>query len=419
MEFTALHSAVGAAPGPITDELLDAAVAAGTEEADNLDWKSALPPAKGLPQTDFPKDVAAMANASGGLLVYGVRATEKTARERIDVGEFGETYERSLRSAAITAISPPVLDLKIHRLGPEGRRAIVVEVPASVDRPHLIYRGEYFGAPVRNGADTVWMKERDIEAAYRTRLEERRRAVDAITGLATEAVAGRDTDKRAWLIAVARPRLALARARLSREQARDIFTRARSFAPTFTCRPGVHPLENVEHFNPRPGLRRWVAANTARSERAIWRESWASVHDDGSATLATAIGGHRKSVDGQHEGWEINSAGIECAVADFMALVRAAAAATGSGEYEIQVGIEWTGAKPLVILGTDIDGFSYDSVSTPLGRYTPVQVTANAAASPLDYHASVFELAQDCINQGGISNLQVIIPPDSGSGAED
>ena len=72
MIFTALHRALGVAPGPLTDELLDAAVSSGVMETTDLDWKSELPPAKGLPQTDFPKDVAAMANSGGGVIVFGV-----------------------------------------------------------------------------------------------------------------------------------------------------------------------------------------------------------------------------------------------------------------------------------------------------------------------------------------------------------
>lgn len=148
MSFTALHRALGLRPGPLTDDLLGAAVAAGVTETNDPDWKSELPPAKGLPQTDFPKDVAAMANSGGGLVVYGVRESQRAAVERADVGEFDETYERSLRSAAITAITPPVFGLNVYRLGSPGNRAVVVEVPASVDGPHLIYKNDYFGAPV-------------------------------------------------------------------------------------------------------------------------------------------------------------------------------------------------------------------------------------------------------------------------------
>jgi hypothetical protein len=79
MSFTALHRAVGAAPGPLTDDILDVAVAVGAVEANDLDWKSELQPAKGLPQTDFPKDVAAMANSGGGVIVFGVRESQKSA----------------------------------------------------------------------------------------------------------------------------------------------------------------------------------------------------------------------------------------------------------------------------------------------------------------------------------------------------
>lgn len=110
MTFTALHRAVGAEPGPLTDELLDAAVAAEVAETSDLDWKSELPPAKGLSQTDFPKDVAAMANSGGGVIVFGVRESQKAATERVDVGNFDEAYERTLRSTAITAISAAVRD---------------------------------------------------------------------------------------------------------------------------------------------------------------------------------------------------------------------------------------------------------------------------------------------------------------------
>jgi hypothetical protein len=395
----------------LTDELLDAAVAAGVSETNDLDWKSELPPAKGLPQTDFPKDVAAMANSGGGVIIFGVRESQKAATGRVDVGEFDEAHERALRSAAITAISPPVFGLNVHRLGTEGNRAVVVEVPASVDGPHLIYKNEYFGAPVRNDSDTVWLKERQIEAMYRARFNERRHATEALDALFTEASAGRDADKRAWLIAVAHPRIPRLRDRLSRDGARAVLSKAESLALTYAGRGGIHPLESVDRVNPRPGLRRWVAVNTATGERSVWKESWASIHHDGSATVASAVGGHRMSSDGYFEGWQIESAAIECAIADLMALIRAGAEATDNDEYDVRVGINWTGDEPLTILTKDNFGFDYDGVSIPLHRYTPVETTVNAAESALDFYWRVHDLAQDCVNQGGVSNVRMIQPP--------
>src|ERR1035437_3329204 len=261
MIFTALHRAAGAAPGPLTDDILDAAVAAGAVETDDLDWKSKVPPAKGLPLGDFPKDVAAMANSGGGVIVYGVREDEKGATGRVDVGELNEAHERSLRSVAITAITPPVFRLKVHRLGIEGNRAVVVEVSASVDGPHLVYKNELFGAPVRNDADTAWMKEQQIEAMYRARFDERRHATEALDALVGETSAGRDRLDRAWVIAVAHPRIPVLRDRLTRDQARATFSKSEGLAYVYAGRGGIHPLENVDWSNLRPGLRRWNAVN--------------------------------------------------------------------------------------------------------------------------------------------------------------
>lgn len=410
MDFTSLHRAIGAVPQPLTDELLNGAVAAGAVETHDLDWKSELPPMKGLSQTDFPKDVAAMANNGGGLIIYGVNENQKAATARVDIGELSEGYERALRGAAISAISPPVFGLKIHRLGTEINRdrAVVVEVAASVDGPHLIYRNELFGAPIRNDSDTVWMKERQIEEMYRARFDERRRASEALDSLFNDAVAGRDTGNRAWLVAVAHPRVPGLHGRLTRECVRLVFERAYAQAFKYANRDGIHPFSNVAWQDPRPGLRRWVAVNDATGERFKWKEAWMSVHHDGSVTVAAAVGAHRTSIDGSLEGHQVESSAIECAVADLMALTRAAGQSTGNDEYDIRVGIEWTGPEPLQILTVDGMGSIYDGVSTPLHRFAPVEVSVDARESDTASYRRLYELALDGVNEGGISNLHVI-----------
>lgn len=413
MSFTALHRAMGAEPGPLTDALLDAAVSAGVIETGDLDWKSELPPARGLPQTDFPKDIAAMANSGGGVIVYGVRERQRAAIDRVDVGEFDEGYERALRAAAVTAISPPVFGLNVHRLGEDGLRAVVVEVPASVDGPHLVFRNDYFGAPVRNDSDTVWMRERQIEAMYRARFDERRNSRESLDALYSDAAAGRDTGQRAWFVAVARPRIPRARRAVPREDARGILEQGGTLALAFAGSGlfGVHPLENVDRLNPRPGLRRWVAANARTAERERWREAWVSLHHDGSVTLAAAAGGHRYSADGYLRGSQVRSVAIECGVADLMALVRASGSAATPGEYDVRVGIEWAGMPPLTVLATDSAGRPDDTTVSPILRYAPVDVSVNAVLPEEEFLWQVRDLAQDCVNQGGISDLLLLPSP--------
>lgn len=136
-----------------------------------------------------------------------------------------------------------------------------------------------------------------------------------------------------------------------------------------------------------------------------------SIHHDGSVTLAAAIGGHRVQ-DGHAEGWRVDSASIECAVADLMALVRATAAASGTTDYDIRVGIVWTGEHPLIIETVDERGYPFSGTSIPIATYTPVETTAAAAAADQEYVRQVHDLAQDCVNQGGVSNLRLIKQPD-------
>lgn len=416
MVFTAIHRALGVAPGPLTSDLLDAAVAAGVAETDDLDWKSELPPAKGASSTDFPKDVAAMANSGGGVIVYGVNEQQKVATDRVDVGAFSETHERTLRSAAITAISPPVFGLGIDLVrSPDGKRAIIVQIPASVDGPHLIYRGEYFGAPVRNNADTVWMKERQIEAEYRARFDERRHSQEALDRLYHESTIGRDTDVRAWLIGVARPRIPRLGFQITRDQARAVLSEAEKLCLLYAGHGGIHPLESIERSNPRPGLRRWVYANAATREETRWKEAWVSVHHDGSVAMAAALGAHRLPTQEGGHGWEIDSSAIECSVADLMALVRATGAVTGSDEYSVRVGIEWAPVAPPLRIYTTYRGFYSDDESIPLHRYGPVEISVNARESDLDFYWHVHDLALDCVNQGGLARTHLISPPDRDS----
>lgn len=140
-------------------------------------------------------------------------------------------------------------------------------------------------------------------------------------------------------------------------------------------------------------------------------EAWAETHHDGSATLAAAVGGHRMSSDGFHDGWQVESLGIECCIADFAALIRATAEARSVDEFEVRVGIQWEGAEALQILTVDGSGQTYAGVSTPLRKYAPVRATINGAGPAGTFHEEVFRLAEDCVNQGGVTYLHTIEVP--------
>lgn len=412
MTFTALHRYLGDAPGLLTDDMIDRAIALGLRESDDLDWKAELPPLGALINSDFPKDVAAMANSGGGTLVFGVTEAQKAATGRKDTGLLDEGYERALRSAAVTAISPPIFGLGVVQLGEPGNQCVIVVIPPSVDGPHLIYKKEYFGAPLRNDADTVWMKERQVEAMYRARFDERRQSTEMLDKFYAEMAAMRSPDSPAWIVAVARPRLPSTLSnRPDQMVARLAFEEACNHALVYVGRGSLHPLENVDRNNPRPGLRRWTARPMIDGDSQRWKEAWISIHDDGSVSLAAAVGGHRRSSTEYNDDHVVESRDVEVAIADFMGLIRETANRQGVGAYDVKVGIEWNKAERLQIWTTDGFRSSYTGSTIPLAQYTPVEETVRADADATDYYQQVHDLALDCVNQGGIAHVQTISPP--------
>jgi hypothetical protein len=323
-----------------------------------------------------------------------------------------ERYESALRSAAVTAISPPIFRLEVVQLGEPGTQCVVVVIPPSVDGPHLIYRKEFFGAPLRNDADTAWMKERQIEAMYRARFDERRRSTDVLDKLYTEAAAMRSLDSPAWIVAVAHPRLPTTLAtRPDRTAARMAFEKASTHALVYVGRGSLHPIENVDRNNPRPGLRRWTARPMIDGDNQRWKEAWISIHDDGSVSLTAAVGGHRSSSTGHHDDHVVQSRDVEVAIADFMGLIREASDRLGLGEYEVRIGFKWNTSERLQIWTIDEIDHPHPGSTIPLAQYTPVVVTIRADAAATAFHEQVHDLALDCINQGGIASVQTIAPP--------
>lgn len=75
------------------------------------------------------------------------------------------------------------------------------------------------------------------------------------------------------------------------------------------------------------------------------------------------------------------------------------------------MGIEYRGREPLVIQTADRLGLEHDDSSTRLERFVPVMVTFVAGEGPDELHRQAFDLAQDCVNQGGVSYLHAMSAP--------
>lgn len=105
-----------------------------------------------------------------------------------------------------------------------------------------------------------------------------------------------------------------------------------------------------------------------RDLRAGTKETWASVHDDGSARPANM--------------WESRN-------------TKFGSASNGS-------------ASPCSLKTVDNSGCPYDDGSIPLPAFSPVTSSLTMQTDPVNFRSQIRELATDVVNQGGIQFLQAI-----------
>lgn len=413
MLHTPLHRALGALPGPFTDEMINDAVSQGIEENDELDWKGSLPPQKEFRDSGIVKDIAAFANASGGVLVFGITETDKAATGRQNAGELTENYERTIRQVCLSAITPPVFGVQTFQIdSPSGTPAVALVIPASSDGPHLIYRGDTFGAPLRTGADTHWMREQQIAAAYRTRFDGARRGEQALQQIYDDMAAAMGTPDRAILVGAARPRTLQPHPRIEiREEVTRIAYQAQMVTRWWLSGNSPYgPLEDIDTYHTRPTL----SGTYVPPERpGDYREAHAAIFDDGSVGLSWRAGGHEHEKTGKpYQGHQIPTLAIEAFAAALLALVHEVAVDIPAGDYEIILGLEFDlptgptlefherGAAPP-------HGGVHRTIS---GKFRTVRATVDPSPNDTAFIQAAVEVATSALNQVGIKKPTVLHP---------
>ena len=113
MTFTALHRYLGDAPGLLTDDMIDRAIAAGAPRDGRPGLEVRAATARRNPELRLPK--GRRCHGQQRWRHAGLRRDRNVRRQPPGArtpGELTEGYERGLRSAAVTAISPPIFGLE-------------------------------------------------------------------------------------------------------------------------------------------------------------------------------------------------------------------------------------------------------------------------------------------------------------------
>lgn len=401
--FTALHSALGMAPtDEFTTEMLDRLVEERIAERQDLDFKEKIDSKPTRPESDVKKDLCAMANSGGGVIVYGVGELtdmKDHAGKRVSAGEYSSGLEQSYLTVATAYISPPLRGVEFHRVEHPEHEAFIVVVPASQQVPHMYFtekkNATALAAPTRNGSHSDWLSEPEIANLYRLRFQREEASSREVDEVYSKVAAKRSSDGF-WGVGVAVP---MYPARNGDVTERDA-TVARFAAYEDPLREGYKgSVSPATASNYRKGLKCWTFSGKQYDTQELL--AYVELHENGVVSVLSRLDKVLSSTQDQ----VVPTHALACLVGDLLALIRHYGGVTGNTDYTVRFNVEWDTDKPLVLWQPQhMSFFSEDPL--PLETFSPVEadVSVTAEAPLVDTAKS---LAMDCLNQAGIEQLPV------------
>ena len=133
-----------------------------------LDYKLEIHPATDAGNKEFLKDISAFANTIGGYLIYGVNEEEGMPVDikGVEIDDFDKMklrFENLLR----TGVDPPVRGVDFVAVDfEESKKVVVVQVPKSVARPHVVKIKDHFRFYGRNSSGVYMLEVDDLRRAF-------------------------------------------------------------------------------------------------------------------------------------------------------------------------------------------------------------------------------------------------------------
>lgn len=142
---------------------------------------------------EFLKDIAALANASGGEIIYGIEESNGAASAILPITD--ETFDearRRLAQSALASVEPPLQGLHFTEIRVKGGWCLAIRVPASFASPHRYGAAGASRFVVRESGFVRDMSYTEVRDAF-TRVGEARAQVAAFRQRRVEEILGGDT----------------------------------------------------------------------------------------------------------------------------------------------------------------------------------------------------------------------------------
>ncbi|WP_052190207.1 helix-turn-helix domain-containing protein [Streptomyces sp. NRRL S-1824] len=189
-----LTTTLGRHPDDLTEDDLQRAVDNQIPEGVDLDWKKDFYQGTDAGKKELAKDVSAMANTVGGLLVIGVDDGKKDHAHALapfePIPNRGEEWIRSVLANWIQPVVPNV-GVRSLKSADEGKIYWILSVPPSTQMPHAVAApgNDYnFRVHVRHGSTTRTLPESEVAQRYRDRFHAATTDTDHLHDIATAGV---------------------------------------------------------------------------------------------------------------------------------------------------------------------------------------------------------------------------------------
>lgn len=297
--LTRLEQLLGARVDELTWQALEALVEQSTAEAVDVEFKQEHYGNSDGEKKELCKDVAAMANTAGGVILIGIEETDGAASTLVPVA-LDEGAERRYRQIVANGVFPlPRFDLlRVADPDYRARGVLAVVVPRSPLAPHAVFYNDTLRYPRRHGSTTIYLSEPEVAAAYRQRfaLGPERLALVEEREIALLERLSRDEP---WLVMTLVPDL----------EGQMVVDRAslRQFQAATVGQAAQMPWYGVHWYQCGAGFRRLWAHGGQHGDESNGFLRWCAMelHSDGSGTYAMQLG-DRANRPGQNESSEVH-----------------------------------------------------------------------------------------------------------------
>ena len=150
----------------LTLEDVQALVDERIPEGQRLEYKEALSLDRDNDRAELAKDISGMANAQGGLLIYGIAEDDSDEPRPVEVKPLPRVGQQTRVEDILDSTVQPLLDYECSTLDASEGSVLLVRVAPRAGGPHMVQGYKQHRYFVRRGTRTVPMTEDEVRAAY-------------------------------------------------------------------------------------------------------------------------------------------------------------------------------------------------------------------------------------------------------------